>query len=771
MKRVLWFKDIHKDDIEKVGGKGANLGEMFNSQFPIPEGFVVTAGTYKEFIEKTGIKEKILEMVGKIDVNNTEQLQNTSKQIRELIATTSMPEEIKEELEDQYMAMGLHRKSSAEDVMSGKEEFVAVRSSATAEDLPEASFAGQQATFLNIKGKENIVKAVQNCWASLYTARAVYYRTKNDFPHDKVFIAVVVQRMVNSDSSGVMFTINPSNNNDKEVIIEGALGLGEAVVSGMVTPDLYIVNKEDFSIKSIEKKTQKVKLIKGEDGGNVKVKLTDAEEATQAVNEKHIVELAKYGVKIEKHYGVPQDLEWAIERDHVYIVQSRAITTFKKKDESTEEEKDSSEPQENKKILLKGQTASAGVASGKVKIIKDIAEISKVKKGDILVTIMTNPDMVPIMQKASAIITDDGGMTSHAAIVSREMGIPCIVGTDVGTEVLKDDMIVTVDATKGIVFEGEIKIEKPSKETIQVATSGSDIVTATDVKTNVDIPSAVDRAIQTDADGVGLVRLEFIIADGGKHPAQYIREDKDDEYTELLYNGIKPIVEGFKGKPVWIRCSDIRTDEYKNLEGGDKEEDEANPMLGWHAIRRLLDEPRILKAELKAIKKLHDEGFHNAGIMLPFVINTSEVRDAMEIACEIGVDLEKIDFGVMIETPASCWIIEDMCRLGIKFVSFGTNDLTQTTLGIDRNNSRLQNRFSEMHPAVLGQIGKVIKTCKKYNVKTSICGQAGSMPEMVEFLVHQGIDSISANIDAVGMVRKTVAKTERKILLEKEICE
>ncbi len=769
MKYIAWFKDLKKDSIDIAGGKGANLGEMFNLGLPIPPGFVVTAQTYKEFTEKTGIKDRILSYLKGLNSEDTKKLQETAKQIQNLITGTEVPEDIKESIIENYENLDI-RKGTTSEMLKNEEVFVAVRSSATAEDLPEASFAGQQATFLNVKGKENITKAVRACWASLFTARAIYYREKNNFPHDKVFIAVVVQKMINSDRSGVMFTINPSTNNPDEIIIEAVYGLGEMIVSGQANPDLYIVDKKDDSIKKIEVKKQEIGMFRSKDGENEKRKIKEDLQEKQISDEKEIKELARFGKKIEEHYGKPQDIEWAVEKEEIFIVQSRAVTTFKSKEDG-EDTKSGERPgikEETGKIILKGETASAGVYSGKVKIIRNLEELNKIEKGDILVTKMTTPDMVPAMQKAGAIITDEGGMTCHAAIVSREMGIPCLVGTEHATETLKEGELVTVHASRGVIYEGKVGVTEEKKPKEKIAAVEGIPITATDVKIIMDLPEkAADAAEEYQPDGVGLVRLEFIIAMGGVHPAEFIRENKDEEYTKLLADGLRKIASAFKGKPVWVRNSDIRTDEYRNLKGGDKEPKESDPMIGWHAIRRLIDEPRILKAEFKAIKQLHEEGLGNIGIMLPFVINVEEVRKAKKIMMEIGLDpCKEVDFGVMIETPASCWIIEDLCREGINFVSFGTNDLTQLTLGIDRNNERIQKLFDEMHPAVLGEIAKVIKVCKKYRVKTSICGQAGSRPEMAEFLVHQGIDSISSNVDAIMDIRKMVAKTEKKLLLD-----
>ncbi len=775
MARVLWFKDIRKENLAQAGGKGANLGEMWNNNFPIPPGFVITAQTYKEFIEETGIKDRIISLLSGLDVEDTDKLQKAAEKVQELITSTEIPEEIKEEITDSYDVLGLKKKSGVTQIMEGKGEFVAVRSSATAEDLPSASFAGQQATFLNIRGREFFLHAVRDCWASLYTARAIYYRIKNNFPHEKVFIAVVVQKMVNSEKSGVMFTVNPSTNNLDEMVIEGALGLGEYVVSGTINPDLYIVDKKSLEITKRELKRQGIKLIRNQETGkNIQVEIDEEEEKLQVLSDREIVELARIGKKIEEHYSAPQDIEWAVEKGQIYIVQSRGITTLTARGKIGSKERDDGISRkdadtEEGKILVKGETACAGAASGPVVIIKDARELNRVKKGDVLVTYMTNPDMVPAMQKAAAIVTDEGGLTSHAAIVSREMGTPCIVGTEVATKILKEGQIVTVNATRGLVYEGIVEVKKIMPREVPSRSYAPSIVTATDVKLILDFPEKAEEASLLHVDGVGLVRLEFIIAEGGIHPAEYIRQDRDEDYTELLVKGIGRIAQAMKGKPVWVRNSDMRSDEYRNLEGGDKEPQETDPMIGWHAIRRLLDEPRILKAEFAAIKKLHEQGMTNVGIMIPFVIRAEEVKKAKEILREAGMEpCKDVEFGIMVETPAACWEIERICREGISFVSFGTNDLTQTTLGIDRNNERIQKHFDEMHPAVIGELAMVIRACKRHHVKTSICGQAGSRPEMVEFLVHQGIDSISVNMDVVDTVREIVAKTEKKLLLEAE---
>lgn len=756
-KYVVWFKDLKKDSIAIAGGKGSNLGEMTQLSLPVPNGFAVTAQTYKEFIEQTGLKNQIQQLLSGLDEEDTNKLQKISDQIQQLIIGTPVSEDITEEIIDNYELLGI-KKRDANNLVKAEEVFVAVRSSATAEDLPSASFAGQQATFLNIKGKEHIVDAVRACWASLFTARAIYYRQKNKFDHSKVYLSAIVQRMVNSEKSGIMFTINPATNNADELVIEAIFGLGEMIVGGEVNPNTYLIDKKTKTVKKIEVKKQDHGLFRNEKGENVKKAIAKSDQEKQNLNDKQIQELFRLGKRLEEHYGRPQDIEWAIENGEVFLVQTRPVTTFNSK---TAEER-ARVTTETGKIILKGDTASAGVYSGPVKVVNAISELNKVLKGDILVTTMTTPDMVPAMQRAGAIVTNEGGLTCHAAIVAREMGTPCIVGTEHATQVLKDGEIVTVHASKGIVYEGKIEIKMPIK--IIPADTKTNIITATKVKVIMDIPERAQIAAETGADGVGLVRLEIMIAAGGIHPAEYIRKKKERDYINLLKEGIRKIAKAFARKPVWVRCSDMRTDEYRGLQGGNLEPKETDPMIGWHGIRRLLDEPKILKAEFQAVKELHQEGLKNVGVMIPFVIRTEEVQKAKDIMREVGLEpCRQVDFGIMVETPAACWIIEELCKEGISFVSFGTNDLTQMTLGIDRNNERLNNRFDEMHPAVLGELAKVIKMCQKYKVTTSICGQAGSRPEMADFLVHQGIDSISANADAVYEIRKVVAQTEKKL--------
>jgi len=746
---VLWLSDVDKNDIPIVGGKAANLGELLRAEIPVPDGFVVDARTFRDFIERTGIKDEIYRILKDLDVEDTEKLNEASKRIREIIERTKIPEDIEREIREAY------RKLCEQE---GEKVYVAVRSSATAEDLPSASFAGQQETYLNVKGEDEVVDKVRKCWSSLFTPRAIYYRVRQGFRHEDVSIAVVVQKMVNSEKSGVMFTSHPVTG-EKLCVIEAVFGLGEAIVSGMVTPDTYIydrINRKLVEVKIGEKKY----MITRKDDKTIKIELDEKKAKERVLNDREIEELVKLGEAIEEHYGKPQDVEWAIENNKVYIVQSRPVTTIKEEREEVKEVKAG-------EVLVKGLGASPGIGIGRVKIVLKPEDIYKVEEGDVLVTVMTSPDMVPAMRKAAAIVTDEGGMTCHAAIVSRELGVPAVVGTKNATKVLKDDMLVTVDGEKGVIYAGAIEEKKEEvAEVAKAVTVQTPIITATEVKVNLSIPEAAEKVAHL-ADGVGLFRIEHMVLGLKKHPMKYIRDGEMDKYVEELYRGMKKVVEAFYPKPVWIRTLDAPTDEFRAMEGGENEPIEPNPMLGFRGIRRDLIEEEHFRAEMRAIKKLVDEGFTNVGIMLPLVISPEEVRRAKQIAIEEGVPLDKIEFGVMVETPAAALIIEDIIKEGIDFISLGTNDLTQYTLAVDRNNENVAHLYDEIHPAVMKLIERTIKICKKHGVKTSICGQAGSYPHVVEKLVEMGIDSVSANPDALQRIREVIARVERKLILER----
>ncbi|WP_226481390.1 phosphoenolpyruvate synthase [Natrinema amylolyticum] len=776
---VLWLDEISAGDLEKVGGKGASLGELTGAGLPVPPGFVVTAGTYRSFIEEAEIDEELFAAVD-VDVDDSAALADAADRAQELILETPFPDELRAEILESYSEVG------------DGEAFVAVRSSATAEDLPDASFAGQQETFLNVT-EDDLLDRVRECWASLFTQRAIYYRQEQGFDHSAVNIAVVIQQMVDAEKSGVMFTSHPSTG-DPTMIIEAAWGLGEAVVSGAVSPDNYVIDREDRSM-DVTVAEKKVMHEKDEATGQTVEREVPEDKRTQRViSDDEIDALMDLGERVEDHYGEPQDVEWAIVDGDVYMLQSRPITTI---DEGTDDAADATGSVDAAKgltdgsgsvqaadagsssaetddasgtgdVIVDGLGSSPGTVSGPAKIVTKLDDLAKVSEGDIIVTEMTMPDMVPAMKRASGIITDEGGMTSHAAIVSRELGVPAIVGTTNATTVLEDGQVVTLDGDKGSVLEGSEVDPEEETEPVEEVRPQSPVkpMTATEVKVNVSIPEAAERAAATGADGVGLLRTEHMILSLNQTPEKFIEENGVDDYITELVEGIRGVADEFYPRPVRVRTLDAPSDEFRQLEGGENEPEEHNPMLGYRGIRRSLDRTDVFAHELEAFHRLYEMGYDNVEIMFPLVNDAEDIYQAKECMKEAGIDPEKRKWGAMIETPASALSVDEMAEAGIDFASFGTNDLTQYTLAVDRNNEHVADRFDELHPAVLRLIGDVIETCREHDVDTSICGQAGSKPEMVQFLAKEGITSISANIDAVRDVQHEVKRVEQKLLLD-----
>ncbi len=746
---ILNFSDIRKADLPYVGGKGANLGEMFSSGIPVPDGFVVTAKAYFDFLDTTSLRQKILTELSDLNLDDSNALTQASNNIKTAILAAKMPSDLKEKIKDAY-----HHLSGEHNAL------VAVRSSATAEDLPDASFAGQQETYLNVEGTDSVIKSVQKCWASLFEARAIFYRTENGFDHLKVGIAVPVQRMVQSDISGIMFTVNPLTNDMSEISIEAAYGLGQPIVSGEVTPDQYIVDKESNEIKSKHLSLQKWQLTKAG-----KTPISKAHQKGQKMEDEDIRELAKIGKHIEEHYGNPQDIEWAMENEELLIVQSRPVTTMNRKKEEIITIVD---PDQASRFLLEGLGASPGVASGPVKVIKDATEISKVKKGDVLVAVMTNPDFVPAMKRACAILTDEGGRTSHAAIVSRELGIPAIVGSQSATKMLHGGEVITVDGSSGKVYSENItKQEKVEVDDIDY----DSLKTATKIYMNLAEPELAYDMAQKNVDGVGLLRAEFMIAQIGEHPRMFIKEGKQQEFIDTLADDLAVFAEAFDPHPVVYRFTDFRTNEYANLEGGQEfEREEPNPMIGFRGVSRYLEDDDVFELELEAIKKVRNKmGHKNLWVMYPFVRTVEQLKEVKKITAANGLRRSaNFQIWMMVEIPSNVILLDDFIDVGIDGVSVGTNDLTMLTLGVDRDNERVAEVYSEMNPAVLKSLEKIVTTCKNREITCSICGQAPSVyPELVKMLTRWGITSISVSPDVLDKTRKIVYDAEAELLKEK----
>lgn len=752
-KNVAFFNEIDKKDLPLVGGKGANLGEMTQAGFPVPYGFAITVEAYDTFLDENHLREFIDETLKTTDRNNADDLQKAALKIQKKLMKSRVPKDVARDTIEAYKK--LSKKSKYKN-----KALVAVRSSATAEDLPDASFAGQQATFLNVKGEATLLEKAKECWASLFTARAIFYREENKIQHDKVKISVIVQIMVQSDVSGVMFSVDPVTNDKERIIVEAVWGLGEMIVQGAVVPDTYNVQKETFSILSKEISDQSVQLVKkGQKTFETKVpkKLV----GKQKISNDEIIALAKLADKLQAHYYFPQDIEWAKEGDELFITQTRPITTLeethKKITLKDGQFKISTTP------ILRGAAASPGIGIGHVKILKSPKEIGKIQKGDVLVASMTSPDYVPAMKKAVAIITDQGGLTSHAAIVSRELGVPCVVGSKEATKKLKDDMIVTVDGAKGMVFAGGKVNSSVEKE---VKKEYKKVRTATNIYVNLAEPERASEIAKKYVDGVGLLRAEFMIANIGMHPKQAIKDKKQSVFIKKLADDLEIFCKAFYPRPVTYRATDFKTNEYRALPGGEHWEPiEPNPLMGFRGAFRYVSHPDVFNLELQAIKKVREK-YDNLNLMIPFVRSAEELARVKRIVAAEDLFLSpNFKFLMMVELPVNVIELEKFIEVGIDGVSIGSNDLTMLLLGTDRDNSEVAEAFDERSEVVDWALRRIIRIANKHGISSSICGQAPSTyDELVEKLVRYGITAISVNPDAIERVREVVHNAEKRII-------
>jgi len=776
---VLWFEHLRNTDVPIVGGKNASLGEMINAGMPVPPGFAVTAYAYEKFIEQTGIDKKIYKIIEETvtDPTNPKQYDTASKKIRELIEKTSMPPKIADSIKAAYKELNKR--------FNLKDAFVAVRSSATAEDLPDASFAGQQETYLNVKGLDDLLDKVVKCWSSLFTPRAIFYRNEKGFAHDKVFISVGVQKMVNSRAAGVMFTINPVTGQTDEIVVEGNYGLGETVVSGAVNPDDFVVDKNTLKIKErrIAKKT--VQYIRDPNTGKtVHLDVPKEMQKETCVSDEEIISLAKLAQLIEAHYKKAMDIEWAIDKDlsfpqNIFVVQARPETVWSSKPMEKVAKVEGKMSEEELKVVVRGIAAGKrGYGFGVAKIVLSPDEASeKMKKGDVLVTDMTNPDFVPFMKIASAIVTDKGGITSHAAIVSRELSIPCVVGTETATQVMKTGKEYTVDSRNGIIYEGILReaTEATVKKGAAVIAADPAPVTATKIYMNLSVPEKIEDYKNLPFEGIGLFRTEFLLASAiGEHPLHFVETGEGQKFVDKMAEGVATVARAIQPRPVVVRLSDFKTNEYRELKGGDKYEIvEENPMLGWRGCSRYISKwyQKAFRLECQAIKKCRTEwGLKNVWVMLPMVRTLWEAEQVLAIMKEEGLERSR-DFKVwfMAETPSIAIMADEFSKMADGF-SIGSNDMTQGILMIDRDSERLgqMGYFDERDPAVKRIIAHLIKVAHEHGCTVSICGEGPSnLPDFAEFLVRAGIDSISVNNDAIVATKKNVASIEQKIILER----
>ena len=769
---LLWFEQLEKTDVPIVGGKSASLGEMTSkTDVPVPYGFATTAYAYRYFIEKSGLKEKMAALLSELtDVENSALLRDVSAKLRAAIMAEKMPEDLQQAIAGAYAELA---KKVGEEL-----PFVAVRSSATAEDLPDASFAGQQDTYFNVQGAEIVIAKVKECYASCFTDRAVYYREKQGFDHLDVALSAVIQMMVFSKAAGVMFTVNVATGNDENILIEAAYGLGEYVVQGTVTPDNYTVSKADNKIIEINVNAQDVMLVRKK-GGDCEEQPVPAENYhKQTLTNEQILELANYAKKIEKHYGCYMDIEWGIDErtDKIWILQARPETVWSRRNKEEGKKVESAKITTDRKVIVKGLPASPGLVSGRAHVILDPSRIDEFKDGEILVTEMTAPDWVPAMKKAKAIVTDSGGMTCHASIVSRELGIPCIVGTksrgESATKAIMDGIDITVDATNGVVYEGIIESAKKPEAAGTVVAAETFPVTGTKIYMNLGDPELAEKYSVLPCDGIGLMREEFIWTTYiHEHPLYLIKTGHPEKVVDQLAEGFRQVCQAMAPRPVTLRFSDFKSSEYRDLKGGDEFEPyEPSALLGWRGASRYYDPKYIeaFKLEIKAVRKVREEfGLKNLHVMIPFCRSVEECEKVTNLMAQEGLVRGK-DFKVwlMAEIPANI-ILADQFNKYVDGYSIGSNDLTMLTLGCDRDNDTVAHIFDERNLAVRRAIKHLIEVAHKDGKTVSICGQAPSVyPEFAEFLVKNGIDSMSVNPDTVKFTKKMVAQVEQRIMLD-----
>lgn len=772
---LLWFEQLERKDVDIVGGKSSSLGEMTaKTDVPVPYGFATTAYAYRYFIKESGLEEKMRSILSELtDVENSALLRDVSARLRDAIMAEKMPQDLQDAIGAAYVELGKR--------VGEENPYVAVRSSATAEDLPDASFAGQQDTYLNVQGAETIIAKVKECYASCFTDRAVYYREKQGFDHIEVALSAVVQMMVFSKTSGVMFTVNVATGDDNNILIEAAFGLGEYVVQGTVTPDNYTISKHDHKIIDRCVNEQDIMLVRKKGGDCEEVQVPEELRKVQTLTDEQILELADYAKKIEKHYGCYMDMEWGVDErtNKIWILQARPETVWSRrnKEGGAKVQESKSMTTTDHKVIVKGLPASPGKVSGRVHVILDPSRIDEFKEGEILVTEMTAPDWVPAMKKAKAIVTDSGGMTCHASIVSRELGIPCIVGTksrgEAATVTIPDGIDVTIDATHGVVYEGIIEeAKKENQAGAAVAVAEYFPPTGTKVYMNLGDPELAEKYSGLPCDGIGLMREEFIWTTYiHEHPLYLIKTGHPEKVVDQLAEGMRQVCQAMAPRPVTLRFSDFKSSEYRDLKGGDEFEPyEPSALLGWRGASRYYDPKYIeaFKLECQVVVKVREEfGLKNLNVMIPFCRNVEECEKVVKIMAECGLERGK-DFKVwlMAEIPSNI-ILADQFNKYVDGYSIGSNDLTMLVLGCDRDNDTVSHIYDERNLAVRRAVRHLIEVAHSEGKTVSICGQAPSVyPEFCEFLIKSGIDSISVNPDTVKFTKKLVAQVEQRVMLD-----
>ncbi|MDA4109585.1 phosphoenolpyruvate synthase [Mycolicibacterium holsaticum] len=737
-------------DADDAGGKGANMGELVAADLPVPPGFVLLRHCYRDSMRAGGVDAEIAalhrEAIG--TVADTFRLTELCERLQALVHKAGIAEHVHEAVLAAYRALGA-------------DTVVAVRSSATGEDSRDASFAGMNRTITNVLGENALIDAIQKCWMSLFSPRVITYRASRGITGEPA-MAVVVQKMINSEKAGVAFTADPSTGAQDRVVIEGAFGLGEVVVSGSVNPDTYVVAKDTLRVLDVRIGHKAFKIIRGPDGHDTEVELAQDQAAARVLDDDELRRIAELAIAIERHNGCPQDTEWAIEDGLAYLVQARPITTLDHPPASISEEHP---------VLARGLAAAPGLASGSVRVLESPDQGSLLQDGEILVAQMTNPDWLPTIRRAAALVTDTGGMTCHAAIVARELKVPCVVGTRSATTDLHEGTTVTVDGNQGRVLAGHLQTATSTATVTQRATPAEPAseVTGTKIYVNLAIPDSAESVAAQPVDGVGLLRAEFMLTEAlsGRHPRDLIAHGEQGSLVDAMVTSVGRIGAAFAPRPVIYRTTDFRTNEFRGLRGGRAyEPEEHNPMIGYRGCYRYIKEPDVFAVELEALARVREQS-PNVHVMIPFVRTRWELEECLSLIDASPLGRQRgLHRWVMAEVPSVVHWLPEYIGMGIDGVSIGSNDLTQLVLGVDRDSDICAELFDESDPAVLDAIGQIIGTARKFGVTSSLCGQAPSTnPAFAEHLVRMGITSVSVNPDAAAAARRVVAAAERRVLL------